>query len=142
MYLACTYHVLTVHLTYTYCLTVAGFASGSSTDWFYSAVSEGGGGCSYSYTVELRDSDQTGFVLPSSQILPTVSENWAGNHPHIISTSNSLGGGWGAGLGGDWGGTGRRLDLPHSLLSVNSQCKCFNPTCIYVHPTLYFMRAT
>jgi hypothetical protein len=32
----------------------------------------------YSFTTELRDTGSYGFVLPASQIRPSVIENWAG----------------------------------------------------------------
>ncbi|KAA0189472.1 hypothetical protein HAZT_HAZT010744, partial [Hyalella azteca] len=46
-------------------------SAGGSDDW---ASSEG---VLYSYTVELRDTGSTGFILPASQIKPTVVETWA-----------------------------------------------------------------
>ncbi|KAF2749202.1 hypothetical protein M011DRAFT_399384 [Sporormia fimetaria CBS 119925] len=47
--------------------------TGSSTD--YTDVT---GNATYSYTYELRDKGTNGFVLPASQIQPTVRETWAG----------------------------------------------------------------
>lgn len=46
-------------------------ASGSSKDYFYDRFD-----CP-SYTIEVRDTGQTGFLLPADQILPTQIENWA-----------------------------------------------------------------
>jgi len=46
--------------------------AGGSDDWAY-----GLGGFPYSYTVELRDRGQFGFLLPASQIIPTGQETWA-----------------------------------------------------------------
>jgi len=48
-------------------------ASGSSYDW-----AKGVAGIKYSYTLELRDRGQYGFLLPPSQIIPTGEETWAG----------------------------------------------------------------
>ncbi|KAF2197694.1 hypothetical protein GQ43DRAFT_424031 [Delitschia confertaspora ATCC 74209] len=47
--------------------------TGSSTD--YTDVV---GNATYSYTYELRDKGNSGFVLPVNQIQPTVRETWAG----------------------------------------------------------------
>jgi hypothetical protein len=47
-------------------------ASGVSVDWTYGAAN------AFSFTVELRDQGQNGFVLPPDQILPTCQENFAG----------------------------------------------------------------
>jgi hypothetical protein len=47
-------------------------ASGNAPDWFYANIG------SLSFTIELRDTGNFGFELPPSQILPTVTENWAG----------------------------------------------------------------
>ena len=47
--------------------------TGSSTD--YTDVT---GAATYSYTYGLRDKGTNGFVLPASQIEPTVKETWAG----------------------------------------------------------------
>jgi len=52
-------------------------ASGSSVDWAYENM-----GIKYSFGLELRDRGpqhgQRGFLLPQSQIQPTVEEAWAG----------------------------------------------------------------
>ncbi|XP_020557179.1 carboxypeptidase A1 isoform X2 [Oryzias latipes] len=45
-------------------------ASGGSIDWAYDQ------GIKYSYTFELRDTGRHGFLLPSSQIIPTSEETW------------------------------------------------------------------
>uniref|UniRef100_A0A8C7ZLI4 Carboxypeptidase A1 n=1 Tax=Oryzias sinensis TaxID=183150 RepID=A0A8C7ZLI4_9TELE len=45
-------------------------ASGGSIDWAYDQ------GIKYSYTFELRDTGRYGFLLPSSQIIPTSEETW------------------------------------------------------------------
>lgn len=47
--------------------------TGASDDW-----AKGVAGIKYSYTVELRDHGQYGFLLPASQIIPTAKEIWAG----------------------------------------------------------------
>ncbi|XP_070578453.1 carboxypeptidase B-like [Ptychodera flava] len=47
--------------------------AGSSKDWGYGVM-----GVPYSYTVELRDTGEYGFVLPEDQILPTCQEMYAG----------------------------------------------------------------
>jgi len=46
-------------------------ASGGAHDWFYDESS-----IPYSYTLELRDTGQYGFLLPPNQIVPTGEENW------------------------------------------------------------------
>ncbi|XP_033050744.1 carboxypeptidase A1 [Trachypithecus francoisi] len=60
-------------------------ASGSSIDWTYSQ------GIKYSFTFELRDTGNYGFLLPASQIIPTAQETWLAlltimehtlNHPY------------------------------------------------------------
>ena len=48
-------------------------AAGSSCDWAYTKAN-----IKYSYALELRDEGQYGFMLPTSQIQPTVEETWAG----------------------------------------------------------------
>jgi len=48
-------------------------ASGSSVDWAYE-----NSGIKYSFGLELRDRGRRGFLLPASQIQPTVVETWAG----------------------------------------------------------------
>lgn len=45
-------------------------ASGTSKDWFYDVFRAA------SYTIELRDTGQYGFVLPTNQITPTQDEAW------------------------------------------------------------------
>jgi carboxypeptidase A4 len=47
-------------------------AGGTSKDWFYSSYG------ATSFTIELRDTGQNGFLLPESQITPTQNEAWAG----------------------------------------------------------------
>ncbi|XP_034947401.1 carboxypeptidase B-like [Chelonus insularis] len=47
--------------------------TGASDDW-----AKGVAGIKYSYTVELRDRGDYGFLLPAAQILPTARETWAG----------------------------------------------------------------
>ncbi|KFP28346.1 Carboxypeptidase A1, partial [Colius striatus] len=47
-------------------------ASGGSIDWAYNQ------GIKYSFTFELRDTGRYGFLLPSSQIIPTAQETWLG----------------------------------------------------------------
>jgi murein tripeptide amidase MpaA len=46
-------------------------ASGASVDWTY------GERGAWSFTIELRDTGQYGFLLPPEQILPTAEENYA-----------------------------------------------------------------
>ena len=50
-------------------------ASGGSADWSHFS------GIDISYTIELRDTGNYGFVLPESQILGTCRENVAGINP-------------------------------------------------------------
>ncbi|NXK47729.1 CBPA1 Carboxypeptidase, partial [Chauna torquata] len=45
-------------------------AAGTTVDWAYE------NGVKYSYTFELRDRGHYGFLLPSSQIIPTATETW------------------------------------------------------------------
>ncbi|XP_050705532.1 carboxypeptidase B-like isoform X5 [Eriocheir sinensis] len=47
--------------------------SGSSSDWVYD-----GWGIQYSFSLELRDTGNYGFLLPAEQIIPTGEETWAG----------------------------------------------------------------
>jgi len=48
-------------------------ATGGSYDW-----AKGVAGIKYSYTIELRDRGNYGFLLPISQVVPTGVETWAG----------------------------------------------------------------
>jgi murein tripeptide amidase MpaA len=48
------------------------FHSGASQDWTKDVTS-----IKYTYTVELRDTGDFGFLLPPNQILPTSVETWA-----------------------------------------------------------------
>ncbi|NXI89454.1 CBPA1 Carboxypeptidase, partial [Psophia crepitans] len=45
-------------------------ADGTTIDWAYD------NGVKYSFTFELRDTGRYGFLLPSSQIIPTATETW------------------------------------------------------------------
>ncbi|XP_001511176.2 carboxypeptidase A5-like isoform X1 [Ornithorhynchus anatinus] len=45
-------------------------ASGTSIDWAYD------NGIKYSFTFELRDTGEHGFMLPASEIIPTAEETW------------------------------------------------------------------
>ena len=47
--------------------------TGSSVDYIY-----GAGKADWSYTIELRDTGDFGFVLPPDQIKPSVEEQWEG----------------------------------------------------------------
>jgi hypothetical protein len=47
--------------------------TGAAPDHVYSI-----GKAAFSYTIELRDVGQYGFVLPPEQIRPSVEEQWAG----------------------------------------------------------------
>lgn len=53
-------------------------ASGVSVDWFYDAFNI------LAMTVELRDTGNYGFLLPESQILPTITENWLGFQTYLF----------------------------------------------------------
>jgi len=56
---------------------------GSTQDWAKA------NGFKYSYTAELRDTGDHGFILPSEQIVPTGQETWAGllaMTRHFLST--------------------------------------------------------
>ncbi|OQR69887.1 carboxypeptidase A2-like [Tropilaelaps mercedesae] len=48
-------------------------ASGGSDDWAHGVAM-----IPYSYTIELRDDGRYGFILPTSHIIPTGEETWAG----------------------------------------------------------------
>jgi len=48
-------------------------ATGSSVDYIQDVTK-----AKYTFTIELRDTGTYGFVLPTSQILPTVVETYAG----------------------------------------------------------------
>jgi len=54
-------------------------ASGVSKDWFYDAFD------AMSFTIELRDTGQYGFLLPENQINPTQKENWGGFEDWLFS---------------------------------------------------------
>ncbi|XP_074428703.1 carboxypeptidase A1-like [Larus michahellis] len=45
-------------------------ADGTTVDWTYD------NGVKYSFTFELRDTGRYGFLLPSTQIIPTATETW------------------------------------------------------------------
>ncbi|NWX47980.1 CBPA1 Carboxypeptidase, partial [Steatornis caripensis] len=45
-------------------------ADGTTVDWAYD------NGVKYSFTFELRDTGHYGFLLPSTQIIPTATETW------------------------------------------------------------------
>ncbi|XP_014800920.1 PREDICTED: carboxypeptidase A1-like [Calidris pugnax] len=45
-------------------------ADGTTIDWAYD------NGVKYSFTFELRDTGRYGFLLPSTQIIPTATETW------------------------------------------------------------------
>lgn len=47
---------------------ICGF-SGGSDDWVKARI-----GAKYVYTIELRDTGRSGFLLPASEILPTARE--------------------------------------------------------------------
>ena len=47
-------------------------SSGTSIDWAH-----GEAGIKYTYTIELRDTGNYGFILPADQIIPTGEEIWA-----------------------------------------------------------------
>ncbi|NXR02338.1 CBPA1 Carboxypeptidase, partial [Sagittarius serpentarius] len=57
---------------YTYGSTIDTIymADGTTIDWAYD------NGVKYSFTFELRDTGHYGFLLPSSQIIPTATETW------------------------------------------------------------------
>ena len=48
-------------------------AGGTSYDW-----AKGAAGVKYSYTIELRDRGQYGFLLPRRYIVPVCEETWQG----------------------------------------------------------------
>ena len=50
-------------------------------DWAHEKL-----GIKYSFALELRDQGQHGFMLPVSQIKPTLEETWAG----IVGMSNEI----------------------------------------------------
>ncbi|KAG7175044.1 Carboxypeptidase B-like 5 [Homarus americanus] len=52
---------------------LSGPASGGSADWAKAVVD-----AKYSYTIELRDKGEFGFLLPEDQIIPTGEETMAG----------------------------------------------------------------
>ncbi|KAJ8038357.1 Carboxypeptidase A4 [Holothuria leucospilota] len=49
-------------------------SSGASEDYGYASTP----GATYSYTVELRDTGEYGFLLPADQIIPTGEESYNG----------------------------------------------------------------
>ncbi|NXS36020.1 CBPA1 Carboxypeptidase, partial [Pomatostomus ruficeps] len=56
--------------TYGSTATTIYMAGGTTIDWAYD------NGVKYSFSLELRDSGRYGFLLPSSQIVPTATETW------------------------------------------------------------------
>ncbi|XP_032914446.1 carboxypeptidase A1-like [Catharus ustulatus] len=56
--------------TYGSIATTIYMAGGTTIDWAYD------NGVKYSFSLELRDSGRYGFLLPSSQIVPTATETW------------------------------------------------------------------
>lgn len=70
-------------LTWCVCLSILSFfkffnlfsftdiAAGAADDWAY------GAGIKYSYTLELRDTGNNGFILPPEQIKPSGAETLA-----------------------------------------------------------------
>lgn len=56
-------------------------ASGGTVDWFYNPIG------ALSFTVELRDTGQYGFLLPENQILPTQQENWQAFQSFLFDVS-------------------------------------------------------
>ncbi|XP_071538310.1 carboxypeptidase B-like [Panulirus ornatus] len=64
--------VLSVHGT-LYDVHNSGGAAGGSDDW-----AKGEANVKYSYTIELRDTGEYGFLLPPEQIIPTGEENLEG----------------------------------------------------------------
>ncbi len=70
-------------------------ASGNSVDWVYGDQGR------FSFTIELRDTGQFGFLLPPEQIIPTVEENL----PAILHLSH-------------WASDGVVIDLPNGVPNV------------------------
>lgn len=62
-----------VNLTILHVCTREDSNSGSSRDY-----AKGVPGIKYSYTIELRDQGDYGFLLPPQQILQTCEETWEG----------------------------------------------------------------
>lgn len=58
-------------------------AGGASKDWFYNDFN------ATSYTIELRDTGEFGFLLPESQIIPTQDEAWAGFKKFLVMVSQN-----------------------------------------------------
>ncbi|NWI91980.1 CBPA1 Carboxypeptidase, partial [Pitta sordida] len=56
--------------TYGSIATTIYMAGGTTIDWAYD------NGVKYSFSLELRDTGRHGFLLPSSQIVPTATETW------------------------------------------------------------------
>jgi len=56
-------------------------SSGSSRDWSY-----GSGIFRWTYTLELRDKGDHGFILPADQIIPTCQETW----PAVLLVAQKL----------------------------------------------------
>lgn len=62
-----------------FCIDVA---SGVTVDWAYDS------GIKYSFSFELRDTGQYGFLLPATQIIPTAQETWMAIRTIMIHTLN------------------------------------------------------
>lgn len=54
--------------------SIVDVSSGTSKDYGYASTPQ----ATYSYTVELRDKGQFGFLLPANQIIPTGNESYYG----------------------------------------------------------------
>lgn len=52
---------------------IADIGSGVTSDYFYEDLN-----ITHSYTIEVRDQGQYGFILPADQILPTATEVFNG----------------------------------------------------------------
>ena len=67
--------------------------SGSSKDWAYDA------GCDLSYTIELRDTGEYGFLLPPEQIVGSAREFTVGTHRLMDYAIVEFDGGYNGGKG-------------------------------------------
>ncbi|KAM7121622.1 carboxypeptidase A5 isoform 1-T1 [Molossus nigricans] len=76
------YKVHGMQYTYGSISTTLYMASGVTVDWAYDS------GIKYSFSFELRDTGQYGFLLPATQIIPTAQETWMAIRTIMIHTLN------------------------------------------------------
>lgn len=84
-YVICGCHLIEIFLIFVYFLIDVDMNSGSSRDWV-----KGVHNINVTYTIEFRDKEQYGFLLPPDQILPNSLEMYDGVKA-IVKESRALG---------------------------------------------------